>query len=112
MDTEGTCQVNRLGGWVGGRLSCISPQGHRPYLVIVLLGVLVKLVQCHKCVQGVCVCLGSDRITQYEMGGYGSPKTSPTEQQAVMCWLCGNITDTPVKGPCPGKAACKAHARQ
>lgn len=42
--------------------------------------------------------------------GYGSPKTSPTEQQAVMCWLCGNITDTSVKGPRPGKASCKAHA--
>lgn len=56
MDTEETRQITGW-GWTGAGCPCISPQRPRPYLIIVLLCVLVQLVQCHKCVQGVCVCL-------------------------------------------------------
>lgn len=50
-----------------------------------------------------------DSIVPSMRWGCGNPKTSPTEQQAVMNWLHGNIIDTPVNGPHPGKATCKAH---
>lgn len=50
-----------------------------------------------------------DSIVPSMRWGCGNPKTSPTEQQAVMHWLHGNIIDTPVNGPHPGKATCKAH---
>lgn len=108
MDTEETCQITGPG--VGtGRLPCTLPQGPRTYLVIVLLCVLVELVQCHKCVQRVCVCLWMTAVPTMKRG-YRSPKASPTEQQAVRCWLGGNITDTPVEESHTGEATSKARA--
>lgn len=80
LETEG--QLHLLGGRVllqgaddlreghvrreagpGGAAQVSPPRGDCPYLVVVLLGVLVELVQGHERVQGVCVSLGG--------GGWG-----------------------------------------
>lgn len=68
---------HRLGGDRGG-LSLHFTTETRPYLIIVLLCVLVQLVQCHKCVQGVRVCLRMTVLPSMRRS-YGSPETSPTE---------------------------------